>query len=298
MKSLTQQRFLGMLLLSILFASVVHGDEVIRWKVKKGQKFDVQMIQKMKQEMSVGGRDVNVNNDTVIYMSWDVDNVDEEGLIYMTQTIDRMTMKVSGTQDIQFDSADEKEPTGVAATVYNSVKPLIGVKFTQVMTDQGEVKDVTLPEDAIKATKNNPMLAQIFSEDALKEMVTKAAPVMPTEAIKKGHSWTKDADVKSPAGQMGISNTYTYLGPTEVDGQPLEKIGVDLKLEFKGGNPFGAKISVKDQNNKGSILFDNVNGHFSSSEIKQKMTLEITVGPQTINQKLETDIQLKLTKAK
>ena len=71
-----------------------------------------------------------------------------------------------------------------------------------------------------------------------------------------------------------------------------------MKQSVKPAAADGPQVTVKDQTSEGEILFDNEAGRMVRSNIKQGMTLQITVGEQTVDQKLVQTIKVSFAIAK
>lgn len=287
---------LFMLALTVLAAANAHAETTFRWKVQAGDKFEVTMTQDMKQSVTVGDETVDVPNNLVMYMTWTVDSVDDKAVIHMSQTIDRirLSMQVSGVGDVQYDSAATEEPAGAAKAIAEMFKPMVGVKFTQEMDNRGKVLAVQVPPEALKGLKSNPLVQQFFSNDNFKDMLRQAAPVLPDEAINEGYSWKNDTVNNTPVGKMSIAATYTYGGQQlAASGRSLDKFTADVKLAFEEGvGPLGAKIKILDQDNSGEMLFDQQAGHFVETRMKQTLTMQVTVGNTTVDQRIETTVAM------
>jgi hypothetical protein len=274
--------------------------KTFRWKLKQGDKFQVDMTQKIKQNIQAAERTIDVSQDMKMQMSWNVAQVDSDGTIHLQQTIDRitMTMQIPGQGEMKFDSASEEEPQGIAKMIADMLKPMVGAKMTQTMNDRGQVLDFEVAKEALEGLRANPMLKQFFSEDSLKEMMAKGSAVLPEEAIDKGHTWTATMEINSPVGKMKTDTTYVYQGEEKRGGKVLDKFGLKLAMSFGEGGASLAKIQVKDQDCSGTMYFDAEAGRLVETQMTQKMTLEVAVAGQQMNQKLDQTMLLTVTPAK
>jgi hypothetical protein len=57
------------------------------------------------------------------------------------------------------------------------------------------------------------------------------------------------------------------------------------------------QMKVSDQNSSGEILFDVAAGRLHSTKLEQNVTIDVTVGGQTIQQKIDQTIDVKVTPA-
>jgi hypothetical protein len=285
----------------VLFANSepVQAAKTFRWKMAQGDRFQVEMKQTIKQVITIGDRTVEVPNDTIMQMTWLVDSA-ADGTFSITQTFDRIKMSMKGpTGDMEYDSASTEEPTGLTKTISDMLKPMIGAKFTQTMDVRGKVLDVKVPVEALKGFDANPLMKQFFASDSMKEMITKASPVLPDEAVDKGYRWQNKAETKTPVGKMTIDSSYVYDGEEQRDGRVLDKFSVSSTVGFadEPGGLLGAKIKVTDQQTTGTMYFDAVAGRFVENRVSQKLTMEVTVGTSSVNQKLESTVEMTVKPA-
>jgi hypothetical protein len=269
----------------------------LRWKFEPGMQVAVKVSQQMSMEMNVAGNPIDVNNTSRQVMDWTVREVNAEGIATIASSIRRvqMTLTQPNQGEISYDSQSEEEPTGVAAQLASGVKPLIGVTFTQKMKPSGEVYNVQMPQEALAAMQQGPLGQMGMSGDFIKDLTEKASPEFPAKPLKIGDSWSTQATTKSPAGDMTITNTYTYNG-LQKDTSDVHRIGVKMEMKLAGDGPQGAQIRVAKQNNNGMLLFDNAAGRLLKSELDQDMTLEISVAGQTVQQKLQQLLEVDFEK--
>src|SRR5438477_481575 len=94
------------------FAGVTRADDVeLRYKFKEGDKLNYSMEQKMTMEVNFGGQKISMDMDLDMTMTWKVGDVDKDGKAKVTQTIDRVQVKMKHpTGGFEYDSKDGKEP--------------------------------------------------------------------------------------------------------------------------------------------------------------------------------------------
>lgn len=298
-KFVSASRFLFLLLVCLLTfnASRTAQAEELRFKFKKGEKFKIKIEQTVSTKQSVGGFDAETPMKMTSDISWVIEEVNQDSY-RIAQTIDRMQMslKIPVIGEIKFDS-DNDANEGIAAEMATAMKPLIGVKIVQDMDSRGQVSNVKIPEKALKDLAANPLLKQMFNEDSLKQMFGQSSVVLPEKEVKKGDAWKSDMQVKSPLGLMKINNEYQYDGR---DNQGLDKLLVKTTtaIEENADSPLPMKINIKDQDTSGFIMFDNKLGRLTSSEIKQKMVMTVTVNGQEINQTINSKTAMTFAPAK
>ncbi len=269
----------------------------LRWKVKAGEKYQLEMTQTTRQVVTLGEQTVEIPQQIVMYGTWVVDSVDADGTFRITQTIDRVTMTMSApfTGEVKYDSASNEEPKGLAKTIGDVIQPMLGAKFTQTMDQRGKIHEIKVPNEAFQGLNANPVLKQFFTGDSFKEMFRKASPELPADAIDEGFSWKNSTENKTPLGTMKMDATYTYVGEEQRDARALDKFNVDIKLDFgNGAGPGGAKVRIGEQENSGTFYFDNEAGRIVETTMKQKVKIEVTVADQTVDQHLDNTVKMML----
>ena len=283
--------------LSLVTISEAQAQRVLRWKLQPGQLIDVSFVQDMDMESNVMGKSLKSSADMALVMNWQVQQVARDGSANLKQSIRRlkMTMQTPGGKPVSYDSASSNPPEGLAKNLAGSIRPLVGVEFVQRMTNRGEIVDVKLSEKSLERLKQSPQSAQmqqIFSNEGMKSLLKQASTVLPEGPVKPGTRWQGHSVAESPVGKLVMNNTYTYRGVEKVNGRPLDRIDVDVHVDFeKGGNQLGFEVAVKSQQNKGRMYFDAAAGHFSETLLYQEMTLETTVGKQVHTQRLKTKMK-------
>jgi hypothetical protein len=277
-----------------LLVGVAQAAEAPRWKFEQGQSNRYRMNQTMKMSMNIGGNDVNNNLKQVIDMSWTVREVKDDGSAVLDQKIDRMRMTIeAGGQKIELDSAAKDEPQGQAAMLVPMLKAFTSKAFKVTMSPRGEIADVEVPEEMLEALKNTPgaaAMGDMATPEGFKKMVSQASFAMP-EKLEPGDEWTQKMEMQLPGiGKQIAETTYKYEGAKEIDGKEYEVFAPTLTIRYEGG---ATAVNVGDQKSNGQILFDREAGRLASSELKQDMTLTLSAGGQSIEQKLDQTIEMK-----
>lgn len=263
-------------------SSVSHAEEPLRWNFKVGEQLDYQMTQQMN-------------------MTWDVKGVNDKGDAVIEQAIKRIQMKMEapGGQGFEYDSAAEGPAVGMAAMIAPMFEAMTAGAFEVTMTPRGEVSEVRVPPEMAKAIANGPGGAAGGEKAAIeqfKAMVTQGAFVLPENPPTPGQEWTTKVDVKNPAGgSQAVETTYKYEGTRDIDGTTYAVIRPSLKMEL-AGNPM-MQMKVKEQKTNGEVLFNQEAGRLHSMSIDQDLTMDISVGgqtmPGTIKQKVEVTVTPK-----
>jgi hypothetical protein len=232
-------------------------------------------------------------------MTWAIGAVDSSGKAEMTQTFDRIQMKIGSPMgDTEYDSKDGKQPEGVLGQFLGPfLDALAGSEFAMKIDSRGETSDLKMPEKLVKAMESNPFLAQMggmFSEEGMKNLASQVGAVLPKDAVSKGDNWDKNIEMKMPFGTMKTTMALTYQGPETREGNRFEKIGVKTDLQIEPAAGGAIQLKVKSNDMKGTIYFDNKAGRMTDSEIKGKTVMEITAMGQTIEQVMDQTVTVKL----
>jgi hypothetical protein len=279
---------------SVCSAQATATDSKIRWKFKAGQKYKLEMKQQMTQSMTVQGNPMKTTNDTTTYMTWNVKDVDQDGVALIESTVERMTMSMNTPMGkVEIDSDNEQDAPGMATQIGSVIRPMVGVKMTQKMTPRGEISDVEIPDEALAGLKKSPMGESAMNADQIKEMSTKVSPIFPEGDLKIGDTWNQSSENSLPIGKIKIDNTYKYEGTTTVDDRLAHRIGITMKMDFPAAE--GVDIKVTDQDTKGTLFFDQQQGKIIKSEVDQDMTLHITAGGHEMDQRIEQKMTATFT---
>jgi hypothetical protein len=195
-----------------------------------------------------------------------------------------MDLQISGTQ-ITYDSF--KEANTANNPLADFFKALIGAEFILTVTPEMKVKEVEGKDAFLKKListnqQMEPLLKQILSDDALRQMSDPAFSMVPDKPVKPGDSWKRTSKLNmGPIGTYESTYTYTFEGMDEKE-KDLARIKVATELKYiaptspaAGAAPLPFKIVSADLKTKdatGLILFDVKNGRLHSSDLS--LTLE------------------------
>jgi hypothetical protein len=292
---------LTFLLFTLGTAATAYAEATLRYKFKAGDETRYVLTQSMTTEMTLPQQEKPLTSNMTQTMHFKnvVDEVASDGSARMRQTFTRIKIAIRssapGAQPFDYDSAAEKEVTGpIADAILQSIKPLLNAEIQQSMSPRGEVSDVVVPQSLLDAFKSNPALAAMgntFSAEGIKNLSTQSAIAFPEKPLAVGDAWDQAIDLKLPIGKLITTKTTRYAGKNDAG---FEKLGVSTKLTMEPAA--NAPVSMKLTNGKGEgeILFDPARGRLHSSTLKQTMAAELSAGGQTIQQKSETEVTLRL----
>jgi hypothetical protein len=301
--SSTSGRFvrIGLLAVAVVCGQAVaaRAQTTLRYKFKQGEKLNYVMEQNMVMKLNVGGKESAMDVKQVMDLTWHFVAVNSDGNAKLIQRMDRIRMSMNTPKGrVELDTNDKKEPDNQAARMMAPVfNALAGADITMTMSPRGEFSDVRVPAKVTDALRSSPaasQMAEMFTSEGLKRMVSQGCPVLPKGAVTKGASWAQPLDMKLPFGKMNMKVTYTYEGPTTQAGRPLEKIGLKVHMTIEADPKAPGEIKLKGQNAKGTVLFDNVAGRVTETTMNQQMDTEVNADGVVIQQNTRQTVTMKL----
>jgi hypothetical protein len=297
--------FVALVLLVGLGTPALGQETTLKWNFQKGKAFYQEMTTDTKQTMQVMGMEITQNQKQTFIFSWTPQD-QKDGNWVIKQKIEGVKMDIEiGGNKISFDSTKD---TGAANPLSDFFKALVGSEFTLTLSPKMTVTDIKgrqeFVDKLIKANQQmEPLLKQILSEQALKQMADPTFAILKTNdkgpaPVKKGDTWERTSQLDmGPIGKYDTTYKYTYEG--KEGNSKLDKISVATTLTYTapgenspGGLPFKIKSAdLKSKDGTGTILFDNDKGRLASSEMNLKLNgkLSIEIGGMT------TDVTLDQT---
>ncbi|MGD9855807.1 MAG: DUF6263 family protein [Planctomycetaceae bacterium] len=279
-------RLLAVVAVCVMFAAPASAQVQLRFKFKAGDVIRQKTTQEMKSAAEVQGQKINTSMNQVVNTEQAVESVDADGSARVRQKISRirMSMKAPFGQGFDFDSSDEsvgKAPPVVA----NMLKQLAGAEFQASVSPAGTFTDITIPpelEQALKGAPGSPFGGGGGGggADSIQQMMGQSVTSFPEQPVSQGDSWSDDLSMKLQFGEMKIHRTSTYEGTND---QGLHVINITMQLELVPGENQQVRMTIKQSDAKGTLLFDNSQGQLVRSEVVQKMTMEASVMGQTFD---------------
>ncbi len=288
----------------VLLAGPAAAQTTLRYKFKEGEKLQYAMNQDIKMSMSVGGMDIDIKMKQGFDMNWNVQKVDDKGNAKVRLTIGRVKLSMEspmGTAEVDTGAkkaVDQDDP--LAKTFADLAAGLAALEMTFTMAPDGEMKDMKLPEEALKKLRAIPGAdqfgGQLLSPDGFKKM-TGVGMILPKEPVTKGKQWTQKMSMKIPnLGTMNGITKYTYEGSTDKDGKKLAKIQLTPDLKITPDPDAPVQIKLKNIKDKGHAYFDNEAGRLAETRNEMNMEMEIEAGGMTIPMRMQGVNVLRLMK--
>ena len=195
------------LVLAVLAVSAVSAagaDATLRWKFSKDKTYRYVLTQGMEMSMKLPDKDVTTKMSQVSEMTWKVKAVKSDGSAEISQTFDRIHIKVEGPAGA-FEVDSKKKgaavPDGPLAALSTMVEQLVGLQFDLVMSARGEMSLINVPDKFMEAMKTagpgGQAFAGTFSEKGLKQLFEQSSMLLPEKAVSPGTTWVQKRSVEA-----------------------------------------------------------------------------------------------------
>ncbi|MBL4886161.1 MAG: hypothetical protein JKY95_16720 [Planctomycetaceae bacterium] len=228
-----------------------------------------------------------------------IEKVLPDGSAQVNKKIDRIRLKAShpeGGQELEYDSAENKEVTGAFAMIVKSMAMLVNQDITMTISPQGEASNVSIPEDLVKRFSGpGSNLGGVNSAEGVKKMMSQGSVIFPDKPLAPGDTWQRDLTTDLPYGTMKSVIVFKYTGRTE---KGLHRIDAVTKISIEPNANIPFQIKMTESEGHGIYMFDATQGVILASGLKQTMNMEITAVGQSTKQSVITDISMRLVEAK
>jgi hypothetical protein len=244
------------------------------------------------------GRDVEMTMVQTVDLTQKVQSVGPNGQAKVLQQFERWRLTMDRpTGKIEIDSKEDKVPEGPVGEALSPIlKSLIGAEFTMTMDARGVIANIIVPKALVTALTDNPTpcMEDLFSEEGLKRLISQSGLILPPQAAVRGSSWNQKADLKMSYGVQKMATVYTYEGPTQRAGRNLEQVTFKIDLKLEPDPEVKIDVKFKVNHSKGTALFDNESGRLAEKTAEQILTLDVTLGEQAFQQRIEASASMKL----
>jgi len=265
----------------VLFsANDVHAEKLLRWKFETGQSYDLRFTQSSHVQRTVKGKSQKLSLQTMMGLTWRIDEIDGDGNASITQTFTRLAAKMDSPTAglVEYDTDSEEKPRGSAKDLEDALSPLVGTSLRLKISPRGEIKEVSLSDaanEAIAKAARTGKLKHLFSTEALRSMLRQSLVILPEKEVDDGAKWSVTNELASPLGKLTQENEYIYEGEQEFESTSLDKITVKSTVDL-GDKPVLEDLVLKSQEQSGELWFDSERGHFKRIKIDQKMVSQRT----------------------
>lgn len=294
---LFRRSLLACLVLGVLAGSLSGADEKtadLKWKFEKGKTFYQDLTTETTQDMKVMGMQVTQKQKQTFFFSWTpVEEKDKNWTI--KQKIEGVKMEIQlGGNTISYDSTNPPAANNPLAEFF---KALVGSEFTlTVGPDMKVVKVEGRKEFLDKLVAANPqmkpLLNEVLSEDAMKQMADPAFSAVPNKEVKVGEAWKVPIKLNlGPIGSYDGTYDYKFVGKDDKN-KDLDKIAVTAQIKYsppganapQGGLPFRIKSgNLESKKAAGTVVFDEKIGRVVSSDMELNLEgkLDVEIGGMT-----------------
>jgi len=282
------------LILSFAQPVLVHGQEPLRWKLKPGEAFSVELQQQTTSRVAFSGKAADTKIDLGLELLWTVTAADDKQF-KVRQVVERITFSLQPQMGaaVKYDSLNSARPTGQARQVADAVKPLLGAEIEIMMTDRGQIvttAPANAPAEKLFAEESAEQTPNVFSRQALQTLLRQPLVVLPDKPVVADDTWSDEPrKIESAAGTFMQTTKYRRAGQVEEAGLTLEKIDLTAELTpVAAGATKGPKLTVKSHEQFGTILFSADQGRLIRAEQTQKLATERPYRETTIAVTLES----------
>ncbi len=276
----------------------------VNWKFEKDKTFYQEMTTTTNQTMKVQGMDVTQKQAQTLFFSFTPKEQDKDANWKIVQKIEGIKMSIDlAGNPISYDSTNPGAANNALAEFFKS---LVGTEFTLTVDKNLKVTKVDGRDEFLKKlgasnTQMEPLLKQILSDEAMKQMADPTFGLLPAKSVAKGETWTRET--LQNLGPIGnYKNTYKCTAEG-VDGDNL-KIKVETTMAYTApvggsqGLPFNIKsanLTPKDGN--GTILFNPKKSRVDKVSLTQKLEgdLNIEIGNTTTKVDLKQEQSTTIT---
>jgi hypothetical protein len=263
------------------FANTSEEPVLLRYKHKTGQVEKMRMDLDMDMRIRQGAQEVKLKMTMRMEAKTVVTAVDGEGNMSVLVKITAMHLKVSGAQDVEFDS---DKPTDDPA--FKGLTAMIGVGIPCKMSPVGKLLETDLEPLRLAARRaNDAALAKSF-EDSAKQMFEGQYIQLSEKAVKAGDTYKAGTIVEE---RTKIHNSYKIRA---VSGDKTQVLLEPVSVLELGPGAFGPDAKLKSQHVAGWILFDLQKGYMSKSDIRMHLLFDISAQGETGTMEIITKLKI------
>ncbi len=282
----------------VVISPVARGAEALKWAPKPGETLRYTLSHAFEVKVKGQGQELSQKDELEVDLTWKVSSVAPDGVVELSQTLDRARMKRTAPGVVfAYDTQDKTTADAPANQPFvEAYKALLGKPYTIRLSPQGEVIDVKLPEGASAALAGSPLqegadAGSFYSAAGVKNFLAQMLPKLPREPVGKGATW--DADLSVPGGPIKVAFKIKY---TLAELAPLALIDATLDTSVTPVPEAKVTLKITKQQGSGKFAFDQGAGHLDSATIRQSAEMTLSSGGVDRSQATETTSTLKLVK--
>lgn len=265
------------------------GDPVtIAMNLKPGMTY--KLVTKMHQDIdqTIMGQSQSIQQDIDMYMRYEVEDVDAEGIATVKVTYDRVHYSMTNSNpmvpNVTYDSKTDADDANPMAAAFSG---LVNQTVTMKQSPTGEVMEVSgvdgMMDNMIEkmgsilspseAEEMRAELKKSYSEEALKESFEMTNAFYPKRQVKVGDSWEAAYEM-NPSQPMKVNSTYTLDAVT--DDEIVLKVDGTIAAANNSMESGGMTIEYSmDGTQGGTVTINRESGMPVRSELKQDVKAEM-----------------------
>lgn len=276
-------------------------------KFVEGRKTVTHTTMKIKQTLTLAGMGLDTESDRFVISATQAGKRDADGKIRVEQKTEKITTtaKLPGGLTLSFDSDDpNKKADNPALEPFMQVmRAAAKAKTTLVIDQSGKIVAVEGLEQAAEGLPQE--LRGDFNPEQAKKVANQELEMLPTDPVKPGDTWTKNADLPLGSGQvMSLTTEYKYAGEAKEGGKTLDKIeakttAVSFSIAESSSLPLKVtKSDLKPTESVSTVLFDREAGQVQSSKgtLRIQGDLDFTINGQALPGKLDLTIETEVVR--
>jgi len=287
------------------------GANPFQWKAfdPDGKTFYQELYTNTVQDMTVMGMPIKQTQEQWFYVSWTPGKKDKDNWVVTQEIVDVKMMIDIGGNKIEYNSLNENQPSNPMTDFFNKLRKL---KLTYHISPNFTVEKIEGRAEFVKELggtnpQMEPLLKQILSEDALKQMAEPTWAAVPTKAVALNDKWTRSTTLNlGPIGSYTTDYTYVY----EKADKNLHTIDIKADLKYaapkdkmaQAGLPFNIVAdgtTLKSTKGEGKAVFDSDKGRIATSDLTMmlegNLVIEVSGMKTTVELKQNQSAKVKTT---
>ena len=177
----------------------------LRWQLAPGTELHIQLAQTSKTETTIRDRVTAVAIDTGLDLQWNVDRVDTEGTLHVTQAFTRLWLRSVSPdgKTMAYDSSLPPDSAAETKAIADAVRSLLKLRVSMSLSNRGEILDVQRPPETDSLLGDLPALAgwkSLLTREGLQRTLHQAMGTLPEGPVDVGSTWSIVRQTESPLG--------------------------------------------------------------------------------------------------
>ena len=298
--------------MALVSPMVGRSQERLAWDLQAGDEYRITTRQEMTTSYSLltseaePAPQAHASSAAVtLYLHWHVRSRDGQ-VAHIAQRLERLAMNLTSPagDKIEYDSArKDLSGEGPTAALAQQVQPFLGRTVELDVLPTGAVTLIAgtpaagAEKPAVEESGRQPNanreapphptpVQQIFSPEGIKNMFVQCGCVLPDRPVVINDHWSGQAATRSQIGTMVMDMDFVYLAKKTQGDNALSSIGCTTKVSIlpRKGTPAALGMTVENQQNEGTILFDRGNSRFVNADLRSTIFLTTQFATQKYRQ--------------